>query len=324
MSRLSEVCRRAAGAGRKLLIPYLMGGDPHPDISLRLMHELVRQGADVIELGFPFSDPSSDGPVIQRAAERALTGGTGLGDCLDLAARFRAEDDRTPLVLMGYLNPVEVFGYGAFAARCEAAGVDGVLVVDLPPTPASAPALTPALTPASDKERPAQLQEELRRRGVDSIYLVAPTTSEARMALIAGECSGYLYYVSLKGVTGAGPGEGMAAGAAAAETEAGEAVAQTEEQRRTAIAAGVGRLRRLSSLPIVIGFGVKGPESAAAMAALADGVVIGSALVEEIAALAALADKKGSPDAVKDSQIRRAAAIIGRSREALDSLKPPP
>ena len=274
MNRLEAFCRQAKADGRKLLVPYLVAGDPDLDTTLGLMQELVRQGADIIELGFPFSDPTSDGPVIQAAAARALAAGTGLKDCLDLVSRFRSSDTQTPVVLMGYLNPVETMGHTPFADRCFEAGVDGVLIVDMPPLEAHS------------------LKQELNRQAIDSVFLVAPTTFEARLEGIISRCSGYLYYVSLKGVTGAALGDTAAIG------EKLEA------------------LRARTDLPIVIGFGIKDPAGAAAMAGIADGVVVGSALVGKIAELGGSGPRQG----IEDSQIKRATAMIGRIRKAIDSI----
>ncbi|MFM1897264.1 MAG: hypothetical protein RLZZ385_2338 [Pseudomonadota bacterium] len=272
MSRIPARIQQRQAAGRKLLIPYLVAGDPDLDTSLRLMHGLVKAGADIIELGMPFSDPSSDGPVIQLASERALAAGTRLRDVLDLVSRFRVTDADTPVVLMGYLNPVEIMGYQAFADTAAAAGVDGVLLVDLPPREA------------------AGLAPLLRERHIDTVFLVAPTTSDQRAAAIVAQCTGYLYYVSLKGVTGA-------------------AISDTRSIRTN-----VARLRAMTSLPLVIGFGIKDAAAAAAMADLADGVVIGSALVERIAGLS------GKP-AVNDSGIVATVSVIADSRRAMDAGK---
>lgn len=260
-------------AGRKLLIPYLVAGDPDLAASLSLMHELARQGADVIELGVPFSDPSSDGPAIQRGTERALAGGVRLRDVLELAAEFRRRDADTPVVLMGYLNPIEAMGCERFAREAARAGVDGALVVDMPPAESEI------------------LHPHLRAAGLDTIYLVAPTTGAERARAIAARCSGYLYYVSLRGVTGA---------------------AITD---RAEVAEKVGALRALTELPVVVGFGIKDAEGAAAMAALADGVVIGSALVEAIGAL--------PPGGARDGPALAAAcAVVGAARKAIDSVAP--
>ena len=185
MSRIQHCFSRLAAQGRKALIPYITAGDPDLETTFGLMRALVTQGADIIELGFPFSDPSSDGPVIQRAVERALQQNTTLRQVLELVRRFRMEDQDTPVVLIGYLNPIECLGYQAFADAAVAAGVDGVLIVDMPP------------------EEAHDLHAILRQTPIDTIYLVAPTTSDARAETICRESSGYVYYVSLKGVTGA-------------------------------------------------------------------------------------------------------------------------
>jgi len=182
MSRITPVMERLQSQQRKALIPYLVAGDPDSTTTLALMHELVRQGADIIELGMPFSDPSSDGPVIQLGAERALRGGMTLNDVLALVAGFRQQDGNTPVVLMGYLNPVEIMGYESFAEQASRAGVDGVLLVDLPVGEATA------------------WLRASRAHGLDTVFLVAPTTPASRLDAICRHSSGYLYYVSLKGV----------------------------------------------------------------------------------------------------------------------------
>lgn len=274
-TRLETYCREAKSKGRKLLIPYLVAGDPNLDVCLDLMHALVEAGADIIELGVPFSDPSSDGPVIQLGAERAIAAGVTLDSVFELARKFRERNQRTPVVLMGYLNPIERIGYENFAAKTAAAQIDGVLVVDLPP--------------AESGDFPAQL----RSNGANSIYLVAPTTSDQRAKEICQACSGYLYYVSLKGVTGA---------------------AISDPQ---AIRENVGKIRALTDLPIVIGFGIKDGDSAAKMAAIADGVVIGSALVERIREVGERleADHDNGQYA---AHIADSVAIIAEIRRALD------
>jgi tryptophan synthase alpha chain len=271
MSRIHGVIQARRQAGQKLLIPYLVAGDPDLSLSLRLMHALADAGADIIELGIPFSDPSSDGPVIQRGAERALAAGTTLSDVLSLVAEFRKTDNATPVVLMGYLNPVEIMGYEQFVSRAVGSGVDGVLLVDMPPTES---ALLGQLTAEAE---------------MDLIFLVAPTTSAARARLIAAQCTGYLYYVSLKGVTGA-------------------AITDTES-----IARNVGFLRSIADIPIVIGFGIKDGNSAAAMAVLGDGVVIGSALVDRIASLQ-------SRNNVGEEELKAIVGLIGEARQRLDRL----
>lgn len=271
MSRIEKLTSMAAKEDRKLLIPYLVAGDPNIETTLTLMHRLVEDGADIIELGIPFSDPSSDGPVIQRGVERSLSKGTTLQQLLALVAEFRQSNDETAVVLMGYLNPIEIMGYQAFVDRASAAGVDGVLTVDLPPTEAS------------------ELRGRLSEKQIDTIFLVAPTTKEARLASIMEQCSGYLYYVSLKGVTGA---------------------ALTDYD---SVRANIDKLRTFTQLPIVIGFGIKDAASAGAMGELADGVIIGSALVERIGQLA---------DQIEHDEetLKATTSVIAEAREALDKL----
>lgn len=268
MSRIREIAASAAAKNKKLLIPYVVAGDPDLATTLALLHQLVADGADIIELGIPFSDPSSDGPVIQLGVERALAGGITLKEVLELVAKFRETDTHTPVVLMGYLNPIERMGYEAFVDGSAAAGVDGVLVVDMPPAEAEG------------------LRDQLQSRSIDTIFLVAPTTTDARCAQIAASCSGYLYYVSLKGVTGA-------------------ALLDSESVRLN-----IERLRGMTQLPIVIGFGIKDADSAKAMGALADGVIIGSALVERVAEL-------GSSSA---AEVTASTAVIREARAALEQL----
>jgi tryptophan synthase alpha chain len=241
VSRLQATFARRRGARRAALIPYITAGDPHPRHTVALMHALVEGGADVIELGVPFSDPMADGPVIQLACERALAHGTSLARVLAMVAQFRKRDAATPVVLMGYLNPIESMGAAGFARRARAAGVDGVLVVDL--AIEEAPEFAPAL----------------RAAGLDCIFLVAPTSPPARIQAIARAGSGYLYYVSLKGVTGA------------ASLDVG------------AVRAKLAEIRRQTPLPVAVGFGVRDPKTAARVGQVADGVVVGSALVAEIA-----------------------------------------
>lgn len=272
MSRLQQTTTQAAANKRKLLIPYLVAGDPDLACTLRLMHKLVTNGADIIELGIPFSDPSSDGPVIQAGVERALAGGTTLRQVLDLVAQFRQQDQATPIVLMGYLNPIEIMGYETFAKAAAAAEVDGVLVVDMP---------------ASES---GELNSLLRRRDIDTIYLIAPTTRPQRAQRITAQTSGYLYYVSLKGVTGA---------------------ALTDY---VSVKKNIQHLRELTDLPIVIGFGIKDADSARAMGELADGVIIGSALVSAIKRL------QGEV-AISEQQMDATVAVIRAARAALDAIK---
>lgn len=225
----------------KALIPFITAGDPHPDWTVGIMRALVTAGADVLELGVPFSDPMADGPVIQEASDRAIRHGVSLHRVLDMVRDFRRADADTPVVLMGYLNPVERYGHDAFARDAAAAGVDGVLTVDCPP------------------EEAGPLAGALRAHGLHPISLVAPTTSPERLAPIAREAAGYLYYVSFKGVTGA------------------------NRLESASLAAPLAAIRHHTGLPVAVGFGITGPDSAAAVAAVADGVVIGSALVARLA-----------------------------------------
>ncbi len=242
MSRIEQCFAALRAEGRKALIPYVTAGDPSPEMMLPLMHELVEAGVDVIELGVPFSDPMADGPVIQLAMERALAHNVSLRDVLDMVRAFRTTNQTTPVVLMGYLNPIEKMGYEVFAEQAAQAGVDGVLTVDLPP------------------EEAEQVAPLFRRHGLDCIFLLAPTTTLERARRICEHASGYVYYVSLKGVTGS---------AALNVTEVAEKLEQ---------------LRSVTDLPIGVGFGIRDGASAAAIAGVADGVVVGSVLVNQIAA----------------------------------------
>lgn len=239
-TRLKQRLDQLRQAGRKALIPYITAGDPAPGVTVGLMHALVRAGADVIELGVPFSDPMADGPTIQLACERALAHHTGLWNVIEMVAEFRRQDSQTPVVLMGYLNPVETRGLQVFAERAQAAGVDGVLLVDLA------------------VEEAERYLPTLRAHGLDCIFLIAPTSPAERIAAIAREASGYLYYVSLKGVTGA----------ASLDVPS--------------VAAKLAEIRQHTTLPLAVGFGIRDAESAKAVGAVADGVVVGSALVSEI------------------------------------------
>ncbi len=241
MNRIDACFARLKKEGRAALVPYITAGDPDPETTLALLHRLVEAGADVLELGVPFSDPMADGPTIQLACERALAGGMTLTGALDIARRFREDNDHTPLVLMGYLNPIEAYGSERFCAAARDAGIDGVLSVDL------------ALEEA-DSLAPA-----LKSHGLAPIFLVAPTTSDDRVRGMGEHGQGYLYYVSLKGVTG------------------------SQQLDVDAVRERLGQMASLTSLPICVGFGIRTPEHAAAIAGIADGVVVGSALVEQIA-----------------------------------------
>lgn len=240
MSRLAAKFEALAKTGRKALIPFVTAGDPRPDFTVPLMHAMVKAGVDIIELGVPFSDPMADGPVIQRASERALTHKMSLKRTLEIASEFRKTDQETPLVVMGYLNPIEAMGYEDFANAAQRADIDGVLTVDLPP------------------EEGIECSTLLKARGIDPIFLLAPNSSEERVKKMDAAGSGYIYYVSLKGVTGAGHLNAV----------------DVENKLQ--------QIRANTKLPIAIGFGVKDAASAKTIANIGDGVVIGSALISKI------------------------------------------
>src|SRR5690606_7680723 len=253
-------------AGRTALVPYIAAGDPSPDATPKLMHALVDAGADIIELGVPFSDPMADGPVIQRAAERAIARGTGLRQVLEMVAAFRREDDRTPVVLMGYANPIERMGQQAFCDAAQAAGVDGLLVVDYPP------------------EESEEFAQMLGAANVDPIFLLAPTSTEARIQAVAKVARGYVYYVSLKGVTGAGH-------------------LDTEDVARR-----LDLIRRHVHRPVGVGFGIRDPESARKLSQSADAVVIGSKIIETMEAAVQSAQAQGLSGQESDARAIAAAA----------------
>ena len=266
MNRIDTKFAALKAAGRTALIPYVTTGDPSPAMTVPIMHALVAAGADIVELGVPFSDPMADGPVIQRASERALALGVGLRDVLATVAAFRPTDATTPVVLMGYANPIEAMGPPTFAAAAEAAGVDGVLVVDYPP------------------EESVEFAALLGRHGLAPIFLLSPTTPEARIESIGAMARGYVYYVSLKGVTGAGH-------------------LDTVE-----VATKVDAIRRHIALPVGVGFGIRDAATAQAIALHADAVVIGSRIIQEI---------ENGPAAAAPA---RAGAWLAGIRAALDSM----
>jgi len=238
-TRIDTRFQKVKAEGRAALVAYMMAGDPDLESSYQALCALRDNGADAIELGAPFTDPMADGPAIQKAALRALANKTSLADVLALAKRFRADDQETPLIMMGYANPVHMMGYEAFAAAAADAGIDGTILVDLPP----------------EEDQP--IRDAYAEHGLSVIRLATPTTNEARMAKVAEGASGFLYYVAVAGVTGAGS-------------------ANPEEIRE-----GVEMAQRVSGLPVCVGFGIKTGEQAAAMAKIADGVVVGSAFVEQ-------------------------------------------
>lgn len=240
MSRIQTTFERLQGEGRKALIPFITAGDPAADLTVPLMHALVAAGADIIELGVPFSDPMADGPTIQRASERALARGMNLRKVLQLVTTFRTVDDKTPVVLMGYANPIEAMGVERFAEKAAQSGVDGVLVVDYPPEEAAAFGAT------------------IKAQGMDPIFLIAPTSSAERIAQVAQIASGYVYYVSLAGVTGSGA------------------------LNIDAVAERLPAIRQQTGLPVGVGFGIRDAAAAARIAGFADAVVVGSRIIEEI------------------------------------------
>jgi len=265
MSRIQATFEQLAKNRRKALIPFVTAGDPEPGMTVPLMHALVEAGADVLELGVPFSDPMADGPVIQRASDRALKHGVGLDRVLAFVHEFRAGNRTTPVVLMGYANPIEAMGTDRFVKEARHAGVDGVLVVDYPP------------------EECASFAELVRSHDMDLIFLLAPTSTDARMAQVAKLASGYLYYVSLKGVTGAGNLD----------------LAEVAEK--------IPRIRKQTNLPVGVGFGIRDAATAKAVAEFADAVVIGSAIIQEM------------ETAPAGEQVLRAGRFMQGIREALDA-----
>ena len=265
LNRIDRVFERQRIAGRTVLIPYVTAGDPSLATTAAILDALAEAGADIIELGVPFSDPMADGPVIQRASERALAQGVALTSVLELVAQFRKRNAHTPIVLMGYANPIEAMGVTLFVDRARDAGVDGVIVVDYPP------------------EEATEFAALLRARDVAPIFLIAPTTPQSRIERIARLASGYVYYVSLKGVTGAG------------HLDTGDVARKLDE------------IRRHITLPVGVGFGIRDADSARAVAAHAEAVVIGSRLIAAI------------EEAAAGEAAMRAGAFVATIRHALDT-----
>ena len=272
MSRLTELFSRLKRQQKRALIPYVVAGDPSPSGTVQLLHRLVAAGADVLEVGVPFSDPMSEGLVIQLGHERALANGINLRAVLDLVQEFRRDNTETPVVLMGYANPIERFGYDAFAEASADAGVDGLITVDLPP------------------EEVERLDSALMRVGIDNILLISPTTANERIKTIVGRARGFIYYVAVKGVTGSGQ------------------LDVDEVAERVAV------IRGLTDLPIAVGFGIKDAESAQRVAGVADAVVVGSALINEMV-------RKSQTDVhAEEIQIHEAAVkLLERIRVGVDS-----
>ncbi len=266
MSRIGERFDVLRAEGRTALIPFVTAGDPQPAVTVPMMHAMVEAGADLIELGVPFSDPMADGPAIQLADERALAHHVSLRQVLEMVGRFREQDGVTPVVLMGYLNPIEVMGYAAFAQAASAAGVDGVITVDMPP------------------EEAGEILPLFRAAAVDPIFLLAPTSNRQRIETVCASASGFVYYVSIKGVTGT------------RQPDSGE-VRQRLEQ-----------IRAVTDLPVGVGFGIRDAASAARFAEFADAVIVGSALVNRIAEFA------DRPSELLSS----VAALLREMRQAMD------
>ena len=266
MSRIQSTFAALAAQGKKGLIPVMTAGDPDPARTVEFMHALAKGGADVIELGVPFSDPMADGPVIQQSSERALAKGMSLKHVLSDVKRFRETDDKTPVVLMGYANPIERMGADAFAAAAKEAGVDGVLVVDYPP------------------EESANFAEKMKAAGIDPIFLLAPTSTDERIAEVGKIASGYVYYVSLKGVTGAANLDVLS------------------------IASKIPAIKSRVPLPVGVGFGIRDAQSARAVAEVSDAVVIGSRIVQLL------------EEAAPDSAAGKLTDFIAEVRQAIDGI----
>ena len=269
MSKIQATFERLQAQGRKALIPFITAGDPDPALTVTLMHTLVEAGADIIELGVPFSDPMADGPTIQRASDRALKKGVSLKRVLDMVANFRGDDNETPVVLMGYANPIEAMGLERFAAAAFDAGVDGVLVVDYPP------------------EEAAEFAHAMSANALDPIFLLAPTSTAERIAQVAALASGYVYYVSIKGVTGS----------AALDVDA--------------VAARIPEIHAATGVPVGVGFGIRDAVTAGAVAKISDAVVVGSRIIEEI--------EHSTPDNV----CARVHALVSDLRRGIDEAVKP-
>jgi tryptophan synthase alpha chain len=267
VSRINDTFARKQSEQKKLLIPYIVAGDPHLDVSLEALHAMVDAGADLIELGVPFTDPEAEGPSIQLGHERALENDVSLTDTMELIRKFREKNQQTPIILMGYVNPIESMGYEAFASQAAEVGVDGTIIVNLPP------------------EQGAELSESLVANGLSPIYLLAPTTTDKRAARICAQAQGFVYYVSLKGTTGA------------------DTINFDNVEER------VNHLRDICDLPMVVGFGIKDGQSAARVAEFADGSVVGTAIVD------IFAEHSSEPEKI----VPRVAELLGNMREKMDA-----
>ncbi len=272
MTRIESTFATLKSQNKKALIPYVMAGDPNPGNFVGLLHDLVKHGADMIEVGLPFSDPMADGPTVALAGERALAAGTSTRDALKMVADFRQQDRDTPIILMGYLNPVEIIGYDKFVALCEQSGVDGILMVDLPPAEAGS------------------FTQHLTDNSINEIFLLSPTTLPERREQVLTHCGGYIYYVSLKGVTGS-------------------ATLNTDE-----VAKQVQAIKAETYLPVCVGFGIRDGASAKTIGTYADGVIVGSELVQNFA------DIDGNDTQAVAAAQQRIMAKMDELRDALDSL----
>lgn len=264
MSRITNTFKTLKEKNKKALIPYITAGDPHPDLTVSMMHALVDSGADMIELGIPFSDPMADGPTIQRASERALAHHVGLSHVFNMVKTFREKDTQTPIILMGYANPIEAIGAETFVERAKVSDVDGIITVDYPP------------------EECTQFTKLLKEKNIDSIFLLSPTSELDRVKLIIEQASGFLYYVSLKGVTGA----------------ANIDIEQVKSK--------VSMIRELTDLPIGVGFGVRDAATAKEVAKISDAVVVGSRMIQEI------------ENSNKDNLIQNISKLMKELREAVN------
>ena len=273
MTRIETTFQTLKSQNKKALIPYVMAGDPKPNATVDLLYDLVKHGADMIELGLPFSDPMADGQTISLAGERALASGTSTRDAIQMVKQFRQTDTDTPIILMGYLNPVEIIGYDNFISLCEEAGVDGILMVDLPPAEAGT------------------FTEKLAKHAMNEIFLLSPTTLPERRTQVMTHCSGYIYYVSLKGVTGS-------------------ASLNTDD-----VGNQVQAIKSGTDLPVCVGFGIRDADSAKAVGQYADGVIVGSELVKNFADL----DANSSDEQVSEAKAK-ILAKMDELRTALDSL----
>ena len=268
MNRITQCMNALKEAERKAFVAYIVSGDPHPSVTLKAMHALVANGVDMIELGIPFSDPMAEGMAIQLGHERALAHNTSLSTTLETVAAFRETNQQTPVVLMGYANPIERKGYERFVSEAAAAGVDGVLTVDLPP------------------EEAVELNDKLQQAGLENIFLLAPTTAPARIRQIVSLASGFVYYVSLKGVTGAG------------------------HLDLDSVKHKVAEIRKMTDLPLCVGFGIKDGASAKAVTQYGDGAVVGSVFVDKMGSLA---------DAGDEAIVAAVGELAANIRQGLDS-----